>query len=262
MYKISIITVCYNCAEALEGTVLSVINQTYPNVEYIVIDGNSTDGTTEILNSYSQEIDCVISENDTGIYNAMNKGLDLCSGDYILFLNCGDKLYNETVLEDLIDRSNGEDILYGDLMLAFKDGREKRKGQPVKINRFLFIYHTMFHPATLVKRKLFDTYGKFNEQYIISADFDFFLRIVFKPCVSKLYRPMVVTNFDMHGISHSPKTFNLRQRERVRILKKHMPLPLYVIARLRFSLIQKRKKVFHKKLLSYIDKVLHFLRGK
>ncbi len=261
--KISIITVCYNCVETLENTILSVINQSFQDIEYIVIDGNSTDGTTDILKSYSDKIDHIICEDDSGIYNAMNKGLDLCSGDYVFFLNCGDTLYNETVLENLINQSNGEDILYGELMLNFKDGRKaQRWGQPAKVNRFLFIYHTMLHQATFVKRKLFEMYGKFDEQYVILADFDFFLRVVFKPNMSLLYIPLIVSDYDMHGISSSNKTFKLRQRERVRILKKHMPFCLYIIARFRYYLILKRNKATHKKLLFYIDKVLFFLRGK
>ncbi len=259
--KITIITVCLNCKDAIENTILSVINQTYSNIEYIVIDGNSTDGTKEVLEKYSGKIDNFISESDDGIYNAMNKAVEISTGDYILFLNCGDRLYNETVLGDLISKSSGEDVLYGDLILKFTDGRKNlRMKQPKKLNRFLFVHRTLNHQATMVKRNIFKVYGDFDEQYLILADFDFFLRVVFKPGVSNLYIPLTISFYDMNGLSGSSKSFRLRQKDRLKIVKKHLPFPLYFVARLRFFLIMRRKnnKVY-KRILFSIDKTLHFL---
>ncbi len=260
--KVSIITVCLNCHEAIESTVLSVINQSYSNIEYIVIDGNSSDGTLEVLAGYLDKIDYVTSESDNGIYQAMNKGLEVCSGDYILFLNCGDRLYSETVIEKLAAQSNSQDILYGDLMLDFTDGRKNKiHRQPVKLNRFLFIHRTLMHQSTLVNRRIFRIYGNFEEKYPISADLEFFLRVLFRPGVSKVHMPIIISSYDMHGISASPESFKIRQRDRLRILKKHLPFPLYLIARLRYSLVMKRRKKVYKRILNSIDKILHFLGG-
>ena len=184
--NVSVITVCYNCESTIENTVKSVVNQTYPNIEYIIIDGKSTDRTIDIVKQFSKNIECIVSEKDDGIYSAMNKGIDICTGDYVIFLNSGDCFYNRTVIEIMVKKSNGQDIVYGDLILIHNNGTCRRSSQPPVINKFLFINHTILHPATFVKRHLFLKYGKFDEQYAVSADFDFFLRVVFTSGISLL----------------------------------------------------------------------------
>lgn len=249
--KVSVITVCYNCESDIENTLKSVIHQTYSDFEYIIIDGNSTDNTLEVIKQYSDNLDYIVSESDNGIYNAMNKGLDICSGDYVLFVNCGDQLFNERVLENLISKTNGQDIIYGDLILDFANGVQTRVTQPAVVNKYYFIYQTILHPASLVKRSVFQLYGKFREDYLISGDFEFFLRVVFKPDVSLIYLSSVISVFDMNGISNDPKTFRLRQRDRLRIQKEYLPFFLYKIAKFRFLLMKHRKKYFPKKYYFY-----------
>ncbi len=188
--KVSVVTVCYNSESTIEYTVKSVLDQNYSHLEYIIIDGGSTDKTVNIIKKYDREVSCIISEKDTGIYNAMNKGLDICTGDYVVFLNSGDCFCNRKVIEIIIKKSNDQDIVYGDLILIHNNGTCSRRQQPQIINKFLFIYHTILHPATFVKRNLFQKYGEFDEQYAVSADFDFFLRVTFTPGISLLYVPL------------------------------------------------------------------------
>ena len=114
--KISVVTVCYNAVNDIEKTILSVINQTYPNIEYLIIDGGSKDGTMDIVNKYKDKIDVIVSEPDKGIYDAMNKGIDRATGDWINFMNAGDCFYNNVALESVFPRnyeSVNFDILYG-----------------------------------------------------------------------------------------------------------------------------------------------------
>src|ERR1700733_2398323 len=99
--KITIITVCYNACHCIEKTIKSVINQTYPNIEYIIIDGASTDGTLEVINKYKNHVQKLISEKDNGIYDAMNKGVRHCSGEIIYFLNADDRLYSPDTVKDV-----------------------------------------------------------------------------------------------------------------------------------------------------------------
>ena len=115
MPKISVITINYNNKEGLEKTIESVVNQSLQDFEYIVIDGNSTDGSQEILEKYTAKISHAVSEPDTGIYNAMNKGIKAATGEYILFLNSGDEFYATQSLEKAAEHLTGEDIIYGNL---------------------------------------------------------------------------------------------------------------------------------------------------
>ena len=141
--NVSVITVCYNCESTIENTVKSVVNQTYPNVEYIIIDGKSTDRTIDIVKQFSKNIECIVSEKDDGIYSAMNKGIDICTGDYVIFLNSGDCFYNRTVIEIMVKKSNGQDIVYGDLILIHNNGTCRRSSQPPVINKFLYSVHVL-----------------------------------------------------------------------------------------------------------------------
>ena len=259
--KISIITVCYNCETGIEGTVKSVVNQTYSNVEYIIIDGQSTDKSIDIIKKYSNSIVRIVSEKDDGIYNAMNKGIDICTGDYVMFLNGGDCLYNKTVLADVVEKYNGQDIIYGNLMLGYNNGTYKMRSQPEVINKFLFINSTILHPASFIKRGLFQKYGKFDEKYAVSADFDFFLRVVFIPEVSLLYLPLVISIFNMGGASNNPKTFTLRHRDRLEIQKKNLPCILYFIAKVRFFLMSRLDQYISRQLLRCLNKALRFARN-
>ena len=179
--KISIITVCLNCEELIERTVRSVIEQTYANVQYIVIDGGSTDNTLSTFKGYEDAIDVLLSEEDKGIYDAMNKGLNYASGDLIYYLNAGDYLYNNDVLRDVIERLSADpssDILCGDFIYYDNNNEQRRSGYRANIPDLL--YKGFCHQTIFAKRSSFVECGKFNEDYKIFADYDWLLRALVK----------------------------------------------------------------------------------
>ena len=260
--NVSVITVCYNCESTIESTVKSALEQNYPSCEYIIIDGGSTDKTVDIIKQYAGQIECIISEKDNGIYDAMNKGIDICKGDYVFFLNSGDRFYNNSVITDIMTKSSGQDIIYGDLMLDDKKDSLKKHTQPAKINRFLFICRTISHQATFVKLDMFQKYGKFDEKYKISADVDFFLRVIFKSEVSIVYIPVIISFYNMYGISSDPKTSALRYRDRLRIQKEHLPFFYYLMAKLRFFLLNRQHKYIPRQFLRILNKILLYYAWK
>ena len=124
--KFSIITVTYNAGKVLEDTIQSVITQTYKNVEYIIVDGKSTDSTMDIVNRYREHIHTIVSEPDKGLYDAMNKGIDLATGDYLCFLNAGDELHEDDTLQLIVHSLSGEkelpDVIYGETAIVDEEG--------------------------------------------------------------------------------------------------------------------------------------------
>ena len=160
MSKLSIITINYNDKEGLKKTIESVINQTWQDFEFIVIDGGSTDGGKEIIEQYTSKIDYWVSEPDKGIYNAMNKGIRAATGDFVLFLNSRDIFYNNEVLlnaDSLI--SNDFGIYYGDVIVK-KTNSERLKRHPDQLSFFLFLYQifvssSLFHEKSIILRTFF-----------------------------------------------------------------------------------------------------------
>ncbi len=174
---VSIITVVYNGEAFIEQAIKSVLNQTYQNIEYIVIDGASTDKTLQLINQYQAKISTIISEKDTGIYNAMNKGLALAKGEIIALLNADD-YYELDTINSVVNHFNlnNTDIVYGNLTkLRAINGKVYFKEVAPDIS---LMEKTMpiFHPATFIKKQVYDKIGGFNEAYKLSADYDFIYR--------------------------------------------------------------------------------------
>jgi glycosyltransferase involved in cell wall biosynthesis len=169
---ITVITVNRNNAEALEKTVQSVIAQTYPHVQYIVIDGASTDGSIGVIKKYESNITDWLSEKDTGIYNAMNKGAERADGEWICFLNCGDAFVDNRTVQQIVDniQPSEMDIIYGNILVEQPDGtlKERVAREPCNIHRMHFC-----HQSAFVKTSLFNIFS-FDERYKMSADFKFF----------------------------------------------------------------------------------------
>ncbi len=179
---ISIITVVYNGEKYLEETIQSVINQTYDNVEYIIIDGGSTDGTLDIIKKYEEKIDYWLSEKDSGIYDAMNKGVTLCSGDIIGIVNADDFIYRDT-LQNVAKFFSDTDAMFtfGQLDLADEDGKVFDTAKSIGIDNIkykLFRHMPFLHPTMFVKKEVYEKLGLYNTRYKLSADYDFTLRLV------------------------------------------------------------------------------------
>lgn len=174
MVKISIITVCYNAVSTLEETVLSVLNQTYPNIEYIIIDGGSIDGSVDIIKKYADRLAYWISEPDNGIYDAMNKGVSVASGDWINFMNAGDSFYCNETISALFVESIAENVasVFGNTIFRYP-------AKDVLIEYKSSSMHSVMpacHQSIFCRRQVLLDFP-FNLKYKIAADYDFFYRV-------------------------------------------------------------------------------------
>lgn len=198
--KFSIITVCKDSEKTIQNTILSVINQTYNDFEYIIIDGVSTDGTLDIIEKYRDKISTVISEPDSGLYDAMNKGIKVASGDYLFFLNSDDELLHDNILE-LASNNSGAELLYGDLAVLNKNTGSFSIQKHNKLNKIYLMKNTPCQPATFYKREVFDKYGYFDTNYKIVSDHEWFLRVFLKHKITAEYLNFPVNVFNIGGIS-------------------------------------------------------------
>ena len=172
-FKVSIVTVCLNSAKTIERAILSVITQAYKNVEYIIVDGGSTDGTLNIIKKYASNISKWISEPDKGIYDAMNKGIAMATGDLVAFLN-SDDWYNDDAIEYVANQaesSNAEIFCY-EVNVWEGDVLQKSRSNLTKDIANLRIRMIFNHQGVFAKRKLFEEFGLFNTKYIIASDYD------------------------------------------------------------------------------------------
>ena len=198
---VSIITVVYNGAKHIKQTINSVLNQSYKNIEYIIIDGGSTDNTVEIIKRYEEKIDYWQSKKDNGIYFAMNKGISLAKGELIGIINADDFYLPDTISKILEEHKiHNSDIYHGDMQYVSEDGNLLSTAKPdiTKMNEMPAI----FHPTCFVKRTVYDKAGLFDEQYKISADYDFLLRCL-KQNFKFSYIPQTLTCFRLGGMSGS-----------------------------------------------------------
>ncbi len=198
--KITIITINYNNLEGLKRTVESVVNQTWQEFEYIIIDGGSTDGSAEYIESQSDHFDYWVSEKDSGIYNAMNKGIKVATGEYLLFLNSGDELYSKTVLNENHNEIHTHDLVCFDICQVFEKSTNIHKFKD-EISYNTFLNGTIGHPTTFIKKELFQKYGLYDENLKIVSDWKFFFMIVAKFNVSYRKVNTTLSKFYMDGIS-------------------------------------------------------------
>ena len=200
MKKLSIITINYNDADGLKKTIESVINQSFKDFEYIVIDGNSSDSSKEVLEEFKDKIDIAISEPDSGIYNAMNKGASFASGQYLLFLNSGDKLHNNEVLEELFSLDPSADIV-SSRCLDYDKKRIYIKIPPKYISLYTFRRGSIPHPSSIIKTEIFNKVGGFIEKYRIMSDWCFFIdALIINRCTYETTK-IILTDFNRYGIS-------------------------------------------------------------
>lgn len=254
--KLSIITINYNDAPGLERTIRSVINQDFDNFEYIVIDGGSTDGSYNVIQQFDDKITYWVSEPDSGIYNAMNKGIKRAKGEYILFLNSGDYLYNETVLTNVFKKEIDTDLIYGDLHRIFPDGNSDITYMPDNVDITYILGHTLGHPATFIRRCLFDKYGYYREDLKIISDWAFFLKIIAFGRITLRHIPIVITTFTMDGISNNPENQHIIEQETDKILKEYFSTELLEIC----NNYNKYYSFYHCPSVSFARRVVSFIR--
>lgn len=212
--KISIITINYNNLSGLKKTRDSIIHQTYKDYEWIVIDGGSTDGAKEFLQEHSNEMSYWCSEKDDGVYNAQNKGIALAKGDYVICMNSGDTFHDENVLKNVCSQDLTADVIYGDWMRVYPDGREEKKNAPKEISPYFFFYDNICHQAMFVKTSVMQN-SPFDETYKVYADWSKWQELLQKGC-SFYNAQLVVCDFEA-GVGLSEKNFTLCIEERNRM---------------------------------------------
>ena len=206
--KISIITSVYNNNKTISDAIESVINQSYKNIEYIVIDGGSTDGTVDVVKDYGSRIDKFISEPDNGIYDAMNKGVRLATGDVIGFINSDDLLNSEDCIECIVKRfvESGADIVYGGKVYVASNNISKQlrysKAGVFVRNNYKKGWMTP-HLSTYIKKDLYVKYGDFRSDFKIAADYELMFRFIYKHKVKVCYLPKVIAKMRVGGVSNS-----------------------------------------------------------
>lgn len=222
--KFSVITVTYNAGKVLEDTIQSVVFQTYRNVEYIIVDGNSKDNTLEIVDKYRNRISQVISEPDKGLYDAMNKGIQLATGDYLCFLNAGDEFHDNETLQKIVHTLKGKelpDVIYGETAIVDEEGHflhMRRLSAPQTLTWKSFKQGMLVcHQAFFARRELAVKFP-YNLRYRFSADFDWCIRIMKK---TKCLHNTRLTLIDYLNEGMTTRNHKASLKERFRIMAKH-----------------------------------------
>ena len=196
MPKLSVITINYNNCDGLRKTIESVVNQTYKDLEYILIDGASTDGSVDVIKEYASKIDYWVSEPDKGIYNAMNKGIDVANGEYCIFMNSGDLFYNSSALADVEPKLACKDIISGSVRLS--DGRIF--AAPKRISLQFLYFETICHQSSIIKTSLLKEF-KYDEKYRIASDYKFWPQtLILGNCTYKAVKNIIAI-YDTTGVS-------------------------------------------------------------
>ena len=246
--KVSIITVCYNRKTTIAQAIDSVLNQNYPNIEYIIIDGNSTDGTQEIIESYQNKISLYISEPDQGMYDAINKGITLATGDIIGLMHSDDEFYDKSAISKIVARFKFDSSIegvYGDGIYVSNDSKEKLIRNRIggafdrkKIN----IGWLPLHPTVYLRKSVISKYGLYNLDFKIASDTEFLLRYLYQHSIKMSYINYYFVKMRMGGLStNSNRALEVLQEDykiykyhglqafKVVFLKKALALKQYII---------------------------------
>lgn len=210
--KLSIITVNLNNAAGLEKTAESVTSQTFTDFEWIVIDGGSTDGSVDVIRKYEDRITCWVSERDSGIYNAMNKGVKMAKGEYLQFLNSGDWLADKSVVSDVMNERFSAPIVYGNVyhMDGTKVVRARRYGDAAFA---ILMTSSISHQSSYISRELL-LQNPYNETNKIASDWEFWLKMIFSG-VDFQYMDRFISCFDLNGISENNHLLSVQERNRI-----------------------------------------------
>ncbi len=207
---ISIITVTYNAVNSVDTTIRNILNQTYKWYELVIIDGGSTDGTVQIIQEYNDKLSYWISENDNGVYDAMNKGISHSHGDWVIFMNSGDLFATNSVLEDVFSKNKIKSyisILYGNTIVK---NTSKIIIPPAALKKGFFHFETICHQSIFFRREAFNTIGYFNTQFKIVADRAWLLKSSIMKLPSQ-YLPINICIWDQNGFSTRNSVLSIKE---------------------------------------------------
>ncbi|MDR0505329.1 MAG: glycosyltransferase [Dysgonamonadaceae bacterium] len=219
--KLSVITVNRNNANGLEKTIQSVVCQKFTDYEYIIIDGNSTDGSIDIIKKYANSVHYWMSESDNGIFHAMNKGISHAKGEYVIFMNSGDRFYDGEVLLKVFSKEQTGDLLAGNVI--FDKKIKEKKILPQKITFYFFMTDTIPHQGCFIRRTLFDEIGLYNEQIAVSSDWIFFLLAVVKYQKSLTILNEYIALREPNGIASSLESYRCHKLIQKETIEKYFP---------------------------------------
>lgn len=250
MITLSIITINYNNKSGLQKTIDSVINQTTTGFEFIVIDGNSNDGSKNVIEQYKTKLTYSISEPDTGIYQAMNKGIAKAHGEYLLFLNSGDWLYDCNVVETLQAHLCDTDVISGDINLYHEGKWHLIKSQD-KISVDYFLAISLYHQATFIKKELFAKSGLYDESFKMCGDYEFFIRTLLKEDATYKHIPVIVSHFITDGMSNDDSYHSINFKERKIAWSRHF-------SKLVYNHFELSKRIYNSKELKWGNRFFRF----
>lgn len=221
--KFSIITVNYNDATGLEKTIKSVLSQTYAHFDFVIIDGGSSDNSKAIIEQYQDKISYWVSEKDSGVFNAMNKGIRAAKGEFVIFMNAGDIFYDANVLQKADPVVTDEFAIYYGNNVKKGPTSERLKTYPEKLHFSFFYSSSINHQSTFIKKSLFDDYFYYNEDYKIASDWEFFIYTICHQNVPYKYLNQTIAIYDFTGISSNPKSSELFKKEKLTTIRKYFP---------------------------------------
>jgi glycosyltransferase involved in cell wall biosynthesis len=200
--------------KGLKATFNSVMSQTFRDFEYIIIDGNSSDGTKDYLQTVSEKITYWVSEPDSGIYNAMNKGIQQAKGTYLMFLNSGDRFCSNEVLQKVFEDNSSAEVIHGNVLTKDKYNNEAIKKTPSfkDLTVTYFLYDTIYHQGSFIKKSVFQQYGLYDENYKIISDWVMFLKLAINGCYFE-YKDVNIAFFEPGGISSSYPDIIIKEKK-------------------------------------------------
>lgn len=252
MPKLSIITVNLNNKTGLQRTIESVFPQTFTDYEYIIIDGGSTDGSKELIEKYQNKFVYTVSEKDTGIYQAMNKGIVKAKGDYLFFLNSGDILNSQNSLATFFNNTNGEDIVYANILIE-NNGNYHTKTCPPELSFRFFFQDTLPHQSTIIKKTLFHKVGLYNENLKIISDWEFFMNAICLHNATYKHIDACVSIYEENGISTHLENHEIFKKERETVLLNNYKLFIkdYRVAAEWYNALEQQKLLLEKYKVEY-----------
>lgn len=212
-----------NNADGLDKTIKSVISQTYHDYEYIVIDGASSDNSVEVIKQYSDKITTWVSESDSGIFNAMNKGINIAKGNYCYFLNSGDYFASDDVLDKIFSKEHSAPFICGNQINDFGEHQKVVRNPGRMLTLYDFYWGTIKHQATFIRRDLFEEYGLYDENLRIISDWKFFLEVIGLHNEQPTYVDIDIVVFAWEGMSTDEKMQKKHDLEREKVLSEHFP---------------------------------------